>query len=245
MQLRRIEEAALNAWPALQQLLYDGWIARFADGYTKRANSVTPLYPASQELYDNIAFFEQVYVARHLPVVFRLPSFTAPPGLDGLLAERGYRRADETLVLARALDAEAQQLVDGSLHTLPPDEWLPLYSHLYGASLHQQQIHRALLEAILGVRALFVLRAGGEVVACGLGVQEGMYFGLFDIVTAPALRGRGYGTQLVGGMLKWARNNGAGYAYLQVVGANTPARRVYDRLGFKESYRYWYRISEL
>ena len=36
-----LEELAMNAWPAIQTYLYDGWIVRFANGYTKRANSVT------------------------------------------------------------------------------------------------------------------------------------------------------------------------------------------------------------
>ncbi|MFN2156932.1 MAG: hypothetical protein ACK2UX_16980, partial [Anaerolineae bacterium] len=42
----QIEAASLDAWPALEQIAYDGWILRFSDGYTKRANSVNSMYEA-------------------------------------------------------------------------------------------------------------------------------------------------------------------------------------------------------
>jgi ribosomal protein S18 acetylase RimI-like enzyme len=76
-----------------------------------------------------------------------------------------------------------------------------------------------------------------------MGVLEQDYFGLFSLVTMPQQRNRGYGPQLVVGMLQWARAHRATQAYLQVAQSNTPARHVYTKLGFQEAYRYWYRIA--
>lgn len=43
------EELQMNALPSLQTILYDGWVLRFAKGYTNRANSVNPIYEGTKD----------------------------------------------------------------------------------------------------------------------------------------------------------------------------------------------------
>ena len=53
------EELSMNAWPALQTKLYDGWVMRFAEGYTKRANSINPIYGSSISLTKKLDYCEK------------------------------------------------------------------------------------------------------------------------------------------------------------------------------------------
>ncbi len=242
---RRIEESALNAWPALQHMLFDGWILRFSQGHTKRANSVNPLYESYLDLETKIDACEARYADQGLPPIFRLPSITAPPALDALLAERGYRQESYSLVQSRALGAVP--LADGppgiTLRDESLDEWLAVYCHLRGDSLARHAAHRAILAAIPARCWLVTLEAAGSVVACGVGVIEHDFVGLYDLFTHPARRGQGYATALVAGLLRRARDLGADYAYLQVEAANGPARHLYEHtFGFETLYHYWYRV---
>jgi N-acetylglutamate synthase len=237
----RLEEVALNAWPAFQQVLLDGWVVRFANGYTKRANSVNPLYASRLAPEEKIAACEALYAAQGLPPVFRLTPHTAPPELDIMLAERSYRRIDLSVVLHVELGHPVEQ-TGATLRQVALDDWMPHYSHFTSAPGDAQRTHRSILERIATPRLLACLEDAGEVVACGMGVLEGAYFGLFDIITGARYRNRGYGTALVAGMLAWAQEHGALHAYLQVVGHNDAARRLYARLGFRERYTYWYRV---
>jgi ribosomal protein S18 acetylase RimI-like enzyme len=72
---------------------------------------------------------------------------------------------------------------------------------------------------------------------------EGSYVGLFDLVTGTGYRRRGYGLQLVQGMVQWGKAQGARTAYLQVMRNNEPALALYAKLGFREQYCYWYRVK--
>jgi hypothetical protein len=61
MRPKRLEEVAMHAWPALQQMPFDGWIVRFAPGYTKRANSVNPLFESHLDVLDKIAWLDSTH----------------------------------------------------------------------------------------------------------------------------------------------------------------------------------------
>ncbi len=242
---QHIEEAGLNAWPGLDTFLYDGWIIRRANGYTKRANSVTPLYPSKLALETKIDYCQQLYKQWQLRPTFRLPAFSTPPELEQLLATRGYRQIDITSVQVRELDSyeTANNAQENYCTFLELDSWLKLF-HTLDPYRKDLETHGQLLHKAVGISCPMALKVAGEWVACGLGVVNGRYLGLFDIVTATTHRQQGYATQLINSLLTWGVKQGANQAYLQVMVDNTPANHLYAKLRFTELYRYWYRVLD-
>ena len=244
MKPRDLEEVALTTWPALQQWLYDGWIVRFAEGYTRRANSVNPLYPARHDLAAKIAQCEQWYTARNLPTVFRLNRHTAPSALDRLLDARGYRLVDPSLTLHRPLNSWTLPAgLRGTLRSEPLPDWLALYCQLSGKTIEQQQTHTAILQTIPSPRIFASLWDGDQAVACAVGVVYAQALSIVDVVTSLQHRQQGYATVLLSQILAWAQRAGASDASLQVQDDNAAAQALYARLGFREAYSYWYRVS--
>ncbi len=121
---------------------------------------------------------------------------------------------------------------------------MALFCELHGTAPDAHEAHRRLLERIGGERLLAVrAEEGGRAIACGLGVRDGEMVGLFDLITAPTHRNRGHGRALLEAMLGWAAGRGARTAYLQVTESNGAARHLYASLGFRELYRYSYRVQ--
>jgi ribosomal protein S18 acetylase RimI-like enzyme len=239
-----IEELSLNAWTSLQTMVYDGWIIRFANGYTKRANSVNPLYPSTVDIDEKLQFCENLYQGKNLPVVFKLTPAVHPSNLDDRLVESGYQKDSPTSV--QTLDLEALNLQAPSKTEMQDnlsDEWLENFCAVSAISELHRQTLREILSNIVPRHCFASLRFNHRVVACGLGVLQADYLGLFDIVTDKDFRRRGYGQQVVKSILAWGKENKAQTAYLQVMLDNTPALHLYAKLGFLEQYQYWYRIK--
>jgi ribosomal protein S18 acetylase RimI-like enzyme len=239
-----IEELSLNAWPSLQTVLYDGWVIRFANGYTKRANSVNPLHPSTIDLDEKIRFCENLYQDKNLSVVFKITPIVSPGSLDERLSASGYRKDSLTSIQVMELgSANLQVTHEVDLQEDLSGEWLDNFCRMSAVSETQREPLRQILTNIVPSHCFVSLTSADQVIACGLGVLQSGHIGLFDIVTDMAFRGRGYGRQVVESILAWGRQNGAQKAYLQVMLNNPPALHLYSKLGFTEKYQYWYRIK--
>jgi predicted GNAT family acetyltransferase len=246
MQIQRIEELSVNALPALQTVVYDGWVLRFSNGYTKRANSISPLYPTHMNLAEKIRKCEELYLKRNQKVVYKMTSASNPYKLDHTLENEGYLKKE--LVSVRLF--ELNDIEPPTIHSIEIDgtismEWLYNFCNLNGVKEENKPILHQMLQNIVPTTCFISLKQDNKVISCGLGVLEGEYIGLFDIVTDQNFRNQGFAKQLILNLLQWAKENGAKTAYLQVVLDNRPALNLYSKLGFEELYQYWYRIKEL
>lgn len=241
----KLEEIANAAMPALETQPYDGWTLRFAQGYTKRANSVHPLHASTLELETKITFCETHYAIRGQPTIFKMTPTSQPTDLDAALAARGYTFASPTLMQTRKLTSGEQNGVlcgDSQLS----DAWFTAYQILDPVKEKYHQILYKSL-ALIPYHSWYAALTNQDekIIAVGLGLQQDEYIGIFNIVVDESQRGRGLGRQIIMILLNWGFQQGARKAYLQVSANNTPALRLYRSLGFQTAYEYWYRILDV
>lgn len=242
--IMRAEEATLNAWPAPSQILLDGWVLRFADGHTKRANSVNPIRAgARRDLREKVRACDALFLANGIEPCFRLPPF-AEAGVEAALDAEGYGGAEDvTRVVWRPLDATVggwdAEIVEGP----PTDEWLDAKDRLQGDSAADAAGRRRILKGAVLPGAFAGVRGDdGRLASLAYGaVSDGMLV-LNMVVTDAAQRGRRLAERACGALLAWGADQGADGACLQVVAANDAGNALYSRLGFAtELYRYHYR----
>jgi N-acetylglutamate synthase len=238
----RVEETCLNAWPALRQVLLDGWVLRFSEGLTRRANSANPLRGPRETGDDLIGACEALYQRRQLPMIFRLPSII-DPDLDERLGALGYGREGESCVRYGDLTAvETVSDADVQLLSRPTREWFAAMAALQHHGPEQRRTYRRIVRAIPVPAAFAALAIDGQFVALAYGAVHDRLLCYESVITDPRRQRRGYARRVIASLAAWAKEHGAEGACLEVEAHNTAALVLYDAVGLQtELYRYHYR----
>ncbi len=242
-----VEEACLNAWPALKEIFYDGWLIRVGRGETRRTNSVNVLGRGRYDMGAKIAYCEAVYRAHGLPTYFRIRSID-DPALERALDAGGFRAEDETRTLfldfattpLAPVAGAAIEITEGA----PTAEWLEAHARFTGRVPSQDDMRRRLIELVaLPVVFAAARDEAGAIVSVAYGAIHDRLVSLQWVATAPARRRQGLSYATLSALLFWAEQKGAAGACLQVLAENFAAIRLYEDLGFdRELYRYHYRV---
>ncbi len=239
--IRTLERRGFRAWPALETRTAFGWVQRFANGYTKRANSINALEENSRFTSEIKKTLEEPYLERGLPPIWRLTPL-APPEADMALGEQGYRRIDESFVQVAPLDDRFAAGPEVTIVPAPSPEWLAGFAELSPVAPTHRETMARMLGAIPAPVGFAQVEQDGRLVAFALGVVDGDHVGLFDVLVAPVARRQGLARRLTQSIGAWGRDQGARFAYLQVVATNSAALPLYASLGFETIYSYAYRV---
>lgn len=243
MNIHLYEELAINAHPALQTQIYDGWILRYANGYTKRANSINPLYPSDIDINTKITECEKRYSAQGLPAIFKLTD-AADPAIGKELDERGYAVIEPTYVMEMDLRDKNFAVHDCIFSPRADSKWLDAYCTFGKYSDLKKETAKQILSNVTNTMFCGRITEDGETAACGSAVIERGYMGLLNVVVEESKRRKGFGTKICESLLAEAKRLGASTAYLQVVQENEKAVELYKKIGYKEIYSYCYRQAK-
>jgi len=240
--IARLEAATISSWPSITSALDGMWLARFARGYTKRANSVQCLDPADDgEAEARLARMVDLFLLNDREPLFRITPLAGPGVLAALDAE-GWESFEESRVLAMPLEADFAELAPVRFSDATDRNWLEAVAALAGLDRRSQELLDLIVSHIAHRQAGILIRdAAGEAAAAALAVDAAGIGVYHSVVVRSDLRGRGLGRAVMHAALNWTRSVGATEAAIQVVSANTPAVNLYTSLGFKEAYRYQYR----
>jgi N-acetylglutamate synthase len=238
-QVRRLEELAFAGWPALESRDMAGWRLRFSRGYTKRANSINALGPDAQIDSKTLDAVEAAYRERHQRPVWRLTPL-APPAVVELLARRGHRPIERSLLQVCPLDPGFAPSPEVSIQSEPSAAWIEAFCTYSPVQPEHRDTMRRMLASIAAPAGFAFVEEAGQPMAMAIGAVQGDHMGLFDVLVTPQARRRGLARKVTESLYAWAWRHGARFAYLQVVATNQAAMPLYAAQGFRTVYDYEY-----
>ncbi len=248
-EVRKVQEIFMNSWPANNYFFLNGWILRFNDGVTWRANSVIPLnYTGTMETIDiDIDMVENAYERHIITPTFYLPDCFKPSYLKDKLIERNYTPFDFTNTMV----VKAQNLIFGDYnyefsYNIDKERSLEFSNFLAEFSSRskeeQKVIQRLTNKIIIPKKRFITAKNNDEIIGILMAVLEPrQYLYLADILIKPKYRKRAIASTMIKEIIEYLSSmNQIKKIWLQVEKDNIPALRLYQKLGFRTLFKYYY-----
>jgi GNAT superfamily N-acetyltransferase len=246
-----LERIMVDGWPPLERAELGGWLLRASAGFTGRGNSVLPLGDAGVPLSEAVDRCERWYDKRGRRRLFALfgPAGFAieddPLGRD--LLARGYERFSHTAVLTTATRTLSPELAQASrecvrVESAPSPRWWEAWAALEGRTDHDDTALAAAGAVLTGSpdQVFVSLEVDGALAGVARGAFAHAWAGVSALRVATEHQRTGVAVQLMGAVADATRARGIRSVYLQVLQANSPARSLFERLGFSTHHEYHY-----
>jgi ribosomal protein S18 acetylase RimI-like enzyme len=243
--IRRLEAASFRGWPSASTF-YDGtWSIRLTPHHSsRRLNSINPLDPNDhEELSERISRARERFAHAGKPLTFRQTPL-ASVELDRFLREENFKTLNESV--AMSVDLAAVSFKNAIDHVPFKDVAHYCRSSAYIHELSSED-ESGLLKVISSIQApfgLFMHEDESDPLSCMVCVHDGDLAGILDLATHPKAQRQGHARALLLGAMKWAKAKGAKTAWLQVELGPDYAQNLYEKIGFREDYRYTYRVCD-
>jgi ribosomal protein S18 acetylase RimI-like enzyme len=242
------ERMAAAHWRGTEEEWLGDWLLRAAEGFTGRANSALPLGDPGRPADAALDAVTRWYRDRDLRPMIVLPAPLEPghDRLDSRLADRGWQTRPGSayvMVADLPLNGTAAGLAAGRTvrsAAEPDGAWAARY-HYRGQEYLPPVAQKVLTSA---EKQSFVSMRDGETVLAiaRLSLARG-WAGLTAVEVSQDHRRQGLGAAITAAACQQARASGLSRIFLQVEVGNTGARTLYERLGFRYSHRYHYRVA--
>ena len=239
--LLRIEEAGVHAWPALETAPLQGWLWRYSDGGSQRANSVSALTFTGADLDIAIDEAERLYASRGKGAMFQVSDVSAPAELDKRLEARGYRINDPCTTLVSPINIAVNRPVGIEYFETATPEWFDCYASVI--TPERRRVAPQILNRIPPGSAFCGVRRDGRIVATALAVAHKDVVIAECVATLADARGTGAATAVMRGLESWGAAQGCKSSALQALVNNATAQALYRSLGYRPLGGYHLRVK--
>ncbi len=228
-----LEAATYATWTADVSEVVEGWHVTATAGLSRRINSARAIGEANVDASTRDLLSD--WFRRHdLPLIIRETPLMAAGTAEAVRLQWGFVPLDETLVMTKG--TRKGEIRDVQMVPVADRRFQSDLAELNGrTAADEATLHRIYGRVTDRGAGAWIPGRGAAVV-----VKDGDRAAVFSVAVAPECRRTGLATQLMEAASAWAADQGVQELFVQVLGTNSAALELYERLGYSEQYRYRY-----